>query len=96
MCAQVCAKAALEKHRPAPIRFDVLNPMRIPWESLDRDTLDNLISEFVTRDGTDYGHADVTLESKTGAVWRALQSGEAVISFDEETETVTILSKEEI
>ncbi len=29
--------------------------MIVPWQELEPDTLDNLIQEFVSRDGTDYG-----------------------------------------
>ena len=30
-------------------------PIIVPWKDLPPDTLHNLIEEFVTRDGTDYG-----------------------------------------
>lgn len=67
----------------------------IPFEQLQAATLDALIEEFVTRDGAVHGHADVSLERQVEAVRRQLTSGRAVIVFDEEDETCTIMSTEE-
>jgi hypothetical protein len=50
-----------------------------------------LIEEFVTRDGTDYGEREHTLEQKKRAVARQLERGEVVIVFDPESETCNII-----
>lgn len=70
--------------------------MIVPWNQIDADTLENLIQEYVTRDGTDYGEREVSLEAKVDQVRERLKKGEAVVWFDEVTETVNILPREEI
>jgi uncharacterized protein YheU (UPF0270 family) len=44
----------------------------------------------VLREGTDYGHRDVSLEEKYREVERQLAQGEAEIWFDRETRTTDI------
>lgn len=64
--------------------------MEIPFSSLQPATLRALIEEFVTREGTDYGHGAYDLEAKVTAVMRQLQDGRARITFDPDTETCSI------
>jgi len=52
-----------------------------------------LVEEFVTRDGTDYGDSEVSLEQKTTRVIRMLDKGDIVIVFDAATESCTIVNK---
>lgn len=66
----------------------------VPWRDIAPATLDALIEEYVTRDGTDYGEAEVPLARKVDEVRALLQHGEALVVFDELTETVTILDRE--
>lgn len=70
--------------------------MIVPWNQIDTETLDNLIQEYVTRDGTDYGEREVSLETKVDQVRHGLKKGEAVVWFDEVTETVNILPRDEV
>lgn len=65
--------------------------MLIPWQEIERETLNNLIEHFVLREGTDYGAEEVSLSDKVAAVHRQLQRGEAVIVFSELHETVNIM-----
>ncbi len=67
--------------------------MIIPWQQLEAETLDNLIKEFVLREGTDYGDHEVSLDQKIDQVKTQLGSGEAVIVFSELHETVDIQLK---
>ncbi|MFC3023286.1 YheU family protein [Vibrio zhugei] len=64
--------------------------MIIPWQQIDADTLDNLIREFVLREGTDYGSQEVTLDQKVQQVKQQIQSGDAVVVYSELHETVDI------
>ena len=64
--------------------------MQIPHDSLSPEVLGRLIEEFVTREGTEYGRVDVDLDSKVAQVQAQLERGEAVITFDAETETCSI------
>jgi hypothetical protein len=61
--------------------------MEIPHTRLSPEALRSLIADFVTRDGTDYGVAEAPFEEKVAQVLRALERGEATITFDEATST---------
>ncbi|PMH46298.1 hypothetical protein BCU68_02660 [Vibrio sp. 10N.286.49.B3] len=64
--------------------------MIIPWQDIDPETLQNLIKEFVLREGTDYGDIDITLQDKIDQVLFQLKANDAVIVFSELHETVDI------
>lgn len=63
----------------------------IPYHQLSEEALDGVIHEFVTRDGTDYGEREVSLDAKMASVRNQLKRKQAVIVFDPESETCTIL-----
>ncbi len=63
----------------------------VPWQQLAPETLRRLIEEYVTREGTEYGEAAVSLEEKCGDVMRQLRRGEALVTFDPVTESVDIV-----
>ncbi|HCY84457.1 MAG TPA: cytoplasmic protein [Desulfobacteraceae bacterium] len=65
--------------------------VKIPHDQLSREALLGLIEEFVTRDGTDYGETEVPLETKIQQVLNQLTDRKAVIVFDPESGTTTIL-----
>lgn len=65
--------------------------MKIPWQSLSPEALNGLIEEFVTRDGTDYGEIEISLEARILEVQRQLQNEEAFIGYDEESGSCTVL-----
>ncbi|MEH6625227.1 MAG: YheU family protein [Motiliproteus sp.] len=67
--------------------------MEIPYQQLSNDALQALIEEYVTREGTDYGHSDHSLESKVATVFRQLQSGEAIILYDSYMQNCNIISR---
>ena len=65
----------------------MMHVMRIPIDRLSPDTLRNVVSEYVTRDGTEL--SDV--EMKIDQVIKQLRAGRAELHLDEESETTTIL-----
>ncbi len=67
--------------------------MIIPWQDIAPETLENLIREFVLREGTDYGAVEISLQSKIEQVKTQLEHNEAVIVFSELHETVDIKLK---
>lgn len=67
--------------------------MIIPWQEISPETLDNLIREFVLREGTDYGSVEVSLQDKVDQVKHQLVSGEAQVVYSELHETVDIQRK---
>ena len=66
-------------------------PIRIPHQELSPDTLNGLIEEFVTRNGTDVTEAARSIEQ----VRKLLEQGKAVITFDEDAESCNILLRED-
>ena len=68
--------------------------MEIPHSALAPDTLRNLVEEFVTREGTDYGGQEFSLDDKVRHVMRQLEHGRAVIVYDSESETCHIQVKD--
>lgn len=68
--------------------------MIIPWKDLEAETLENLITEFVSRDGTDNGD-ESTLESRIAQVMTLLKSGQVVIIWDAALESTNILPVDE-
>ena len=67
--------------------------MEIPHEQINKETLNKMLSSFVTREGTDYGDQEWSLEEKVQHVHRQLTMGFAVITFCPETETFNIIQK---
>ena len=66
--------------------------MILPWEQVPADSLRNLVEEPVTRDGTDYGEQEISLETRVGQVMQQLRRAEVVIWFDGVTETITLMT----
>lgn len=65
----------------------------IPFDALEPDTLENILNDIVSRDGTDYGDYDLSAEQKRQQALKALQSGEAVLVFDTESETIQMVDR---
>jgi len=70
--------------------------MIVPYTELLPETLQSLIEEFISRDGSIQGHRDTTQESQVAAVMAQLKSGDAVIEFDPDDETCTISTRRKI
>jgi uncharacterized protein YheU (UPF0270 family) len=68
--------------------------VEIPADELSSDVLRALIEEFVSRDGTDYGAVEKSLDEKVADVRRQLERGEVRIVFDPEMESATIVPVE--
>jgi len=72
-----------------------MTALKIPYDQLSPEALNGVIEEFVTRDGTDYGEFEIPLETKISQVLGQLKSGKAVIVFDQESESCTILRSDD-
>ena len=59
-----------------------LEPVEVPYDALSAEALRGLVEEFVTRDGTDYGVRERSLDEKMRDVIRQLERGEVKILFD--------------
>ena len=72
-----------------------MSAVKIPIDRLSSEALQGVIEEFVSRNGTDYGMTDVSLETQMQQVKSQLKSGQAVLIYDEEIQTCNILSAED-
>lgn len=70
--------------------------MAIPMESLSGEALAGLVEEFITREGTDYGEREHSLDEKRASVMRQLGRAEIAIVYDFESESTTLISREEL
>jgi uncharacterized protein len=64
--------------------------IEVPLDSLSPAALLGVIDDFVLREGTEYGAAEVTLERKRAQVLDQLNTGRAQLLFDPRSETCTI------
>lgn len=69
--------------------------MIIPPESLSEEALQGVLEEFISRDGTDYGELELSLEAKIARLKPQIVRGEVLIVFDETLECVTLMTREE-
>jgi uncharacterized protein YheU (UPF0270 family) len=67
----------------------------IPYHLLEAETLQRLIEDFVTRDGTDNGD-ETPLTTRVERVRHALRKGQAVIVFDPESQQCQLALKQEV
>lgn len=67
--------------------------MEVPYGRVAADVVRRVAEEFVTRDGTDYGAAEKSLDEKVADVRRQLERGEAAIVYDAESQTTNIVPK---
>lgn len=69
------------------------NQTEIPHTMLSPSILKGIIEEFVTREGTDYGHSEFSLEEKVAQVKKQIERGEVKIIFDPVSETCILQRK---
>lgn len=70
--------------------------MLIPYQQLDETTLNNLIEQYVLREGTDYGEIEFSLQQKTQQVLLQIKNKEIHIIYSELEESVTLISNHEL
>ncbi len=63
---------------------------KIPVNKLSPEALREVVEEFISREGTDYGEIEVSPEIKFRQVKFKLENGSAVLLYDDETETTNI------
>jgi uncharacterized protein len=68
--------------------------MEISHTDLTPETLKNLVEEFVSREGADYGHNVYNLNDKVVRVMKQLDSGRAIIVYDAESQSCHIILKQ--
>ena len=69
-------------------------PLEIPLERIPRETLTRMLEEFVTRDWCEPANGEYTLEQKVEQVLRQLRDRQAMIVFDQASETWNIIPRQ--
>lgn len=69
--------------------------MVIPPNSLSAEALQGVLEEFISRDGTDYGGYEWSLEDKVNHLKPQVLRGDVLIVFDAVLESVTLVTKQE-
>lgn len=64
--------------------------MIIPWQQLSTQALNNIIEQFVLREGTDYGEHEVSFADKVANVRALLVSNQVALVYSELHESVDI------
>lgn len=67
--------------------------IEVPWREIAPETLDALIEEFVTREGTEYGETEVPLARKVAQVREQLRRNDVCIVFDEALQSVNLMTR---
>jgi len=69
--------------------------MIVPWQNINADTLNHLLEEFATRDGTDYGAYETSLADKVAQLQIQLQQKRIIVVYSELHESVNIVPAEQ-
>lgn len=70
-------------------------PVLIDMEALSEEALQGIVESFIERDGTDYGVHEVAFGTKFEQVLKKIKSKEFLITFDPDSESVTILTQDQ-
>jgi uncharacterized protein YheU (UPF0270 family) len=60
--------------------------IKVPPQRLEVEVLQALLEEYATRDGTDYGEKELTLEDKVKRLQHQLDGSELYILYDLDSE----------
>ncbi len=67
----------------------------VPPERLSADVLQALLEEFASRDGTDYGERERTLEEKFEQLRSQLDTGDLQLLYDVDSEQWDLLPRQQ-
>ncbi len=65
----------------------------VPAQRLQVDVLQALLEEYASRDGTDYGERECSLEEKVAQLLRQLRTDELQILYDVDSEQWDLLPR---
>lgn len=69
--------------------------IRVPIERLDGDTLNALLEEFASRDGTDYGESETPLDERVSQLRRQLDAGDIQLLLELSEERWDLVSRQD-
>ncbi|MEE4278070.1 MAG: YheU family protein [Halieaceae bacterium] len=68
--------------------------VEVPTSRLSADSLQGLLEEFASRDGTDYGERETPLDERVSQLRAGLERGELQLLFDLSSETWDLLPRD--
>ena len=69
--------------------------MIVPWQQINTDTLHQLLEEFASRDGTDYGAYETSLADKVAQLEIQLKQKRILVVYSELHESINIVPAEQ-
>ena len=63
----------------------------VPYQRLDEQTLNTMLKEFISREATDYGEAEMSEEHKFDELMQMLRTEKLAIAFDTTSETFSLI-----
>ena len=69
--------------------------MLIPHASLSPDSLRGVVEEYVSREGTEYGDREYTMDEKVRHVLQQLERGDIFIDYDPDSGTCNLVTREQ-
>ena len=70
------------------------NFVNVPHDRLASETLLSLLEEFASREGTEYGKREITLEEKVSRLHSQLVCGDIQLVYDADSEQWDLLDKQ--
>jgi uncharacterized protein YheU (UPF0270 family) len=70
--------------------------VRIPLERVESETLQAMLEDFASRDGTDYGLRELSLQEKVANLLAQLGAGELALVFDLDSEEWDLLGRDQL
>jgi uncharacterized protein YheU (UPF0270 family) len=70
--------------------------LEIPAEKLAAEVLEAIMEEFILREGTDYGHSELSLDDKKKKLKRQIDTGRAKIVYSTLTENTTLMLAQDV
>jgi len=68
-------------------------PVVVPWEELAPATLKRMLEDFISREGTDYGLTEYSMEQKLDSVMKQLRQGTVELVFEAGSETFNLIKR---
>jgi len=68
--------------------------IEIPVDKLSTDALENLVTEFILREGTDYGQDEVSHEQKIAQIYSQIRDQKIKVVYSSKTQDCTLLRAE--
>lgn len=69
--------------------------MIIPFSQLSTEVFTGILHDLVTRDGTDYGDAEMSEAQKVAQLQYSIQEGMCFLVFDSATESLGVMNREQ-